>query len=172
MCLTSQIVLADWSFSTIPFDGKISGQPGATIGWGYSITNDDPLNWLVVSGISAGSFQFGTPDSSIFDYPILAPLTSVNVNYDGTAGLYQLTWDSLAPAGLVNIGTFTLNAELYSSNPYEEGIYIENAGDKLASYEAKVDAAPVPEPSTILLLATGLASTVFICRRKKSMVSG
>jgi hypothetical protein len=171
LLVTQQVyAMPDWNFSTIPSDASISGNPGATIGWGYSISNPDASNWLVITGISANSFQFATPDDSIFNYPILAPLTSIVMPYDGVNGLYQITWDTLAPVGLVNIGSFTLTAEFYDGDPLTDGSFVDYATDQSVNYMAKVvgsDAAPVPEPSTMLLLSAGIGGLLFARRRMR-----
>ena len=168
MLLISQQVFAEWIFTTDPSNGIISGEAGATIGWGYSITNSDTSDWLVISGLSAGSFQYGTPDDSIFDYPILAPLTSVIVPYDGSNGLFQLTWDTSAPVGFMNLGSFTLNAEYYNGDPFAGGNFVDFAPDKSADYAAIVTApTPVPEPTTMLLLGSGLVGMLGFRKKLK-----
>src|ERR1035438_2868744 len=50
---------------------SIAGPANSTIGWGYSITNPSATQWLVITGLSAGTFVNGSPDSSYFDFPDL-----------------------------------------------------------------------------------------------------
>ena len=76
-----------------------------------------------------------------------------------TQGLFQLTWDLTAPVGAVNTGTFLLSGEWYASDPFAGGEFLDFAPDRTALYVATVTeppADPVPEPSTLLLLASGL----------------
>lgn len=40
LALLSVSAYADVTFSTIPLDGNIYGEPGTTVGWGYSIINN------------------------------------------------------------------------------------------------------------------------------------
>lgn len=151
--------LPNWSFATLPTNGAVSGQAGTTVGWGYNISNADPLLWLSVTGFSADPFLNGVPDGSIFDFPVIAPSSTVSVAYDGIHGLYQLTWDAAAPTGFVNSGTFVLSGAWYDGDPFGAGIFVSDAADRSATYAAKVVAAPtsnVPEPTTLILLASGV----------------
>src|SRR5260370_41029390 len=102
--------LFSYSFGTIPADGAVEGQPGSKVGCGYSIANNDPTHWLITTNLGASLFQNGTPDASLFDFTILAPSSSISVIFDAVSGtgLYGLTWDSTAPTGFVNSGTFDL----------------------------------------------------------------
>jgi hypothetical protein len=104
--------------------------------------------------LSAGSFQHGIPDS-LFDFPALAPRTSATTAFvAGVSGLYQLKWDTKAPAGFVNSGTFVLSSDFFDGNPVLGGNDIGPAPDLMAAYSAKVPA--VPEPPVALLLSAGL----------------
>src|SRR5207249_1049270 len=71
-----------FTFDTLPSSGDVAGPAGSTVGWGYTITNSALNDWLVMTGLSAGSFLNGTPDSSFFDFPILAPQTTLSVPFD------------------------------------------------------------------------------------------
>lgn len=151
-----------WSFSLTPANGAIMGAPSTTIGWGYEITNSSPTYWLFATDVHASNaFLYGTATSNPFDYPALAPLSSVSVLYDGTSGLADLTWDANAPVGFSNTGNFILSASYYDGDPYNGGQYVADAGTREAAYQATVTSAPVPEASTwqsmgALLLLGGL----------------
>lgn len=155
----SPFAIADsFTFETIPADGNVSGPAGSTVGWGYSITNQSLTDWLVTSGISAGTFFDGTP-SAIFDFPILAPGATSSVPFDAIdgLGLYALIWNATAPVGFVNSGTFDLSVEWWDGDPFAGGSFA-SAADGTAPYTATVTPTPVPEPSTLLLMVLGLAT--------------
>jgi hypothetical protein len=160
-------------FSLLPPDGAISGEPGSTIGWGYRIANPTTF-WLEVFGLNADPFVHATADAGPFDFPILPPSTTFSVPYnpaaDALAGLFQMTWDLTAPVGFTNSGMFTLSASFYDGDPLEGGNFLEFAPDQFAVYTATV-AAPVPEPGTLALAATGLALTGFVRRRRRGRQS-
>lgn len=153
--------IENWCFDTIPDSGDIAGPAGSTIGWGYTITNLDPVNRLSFVAVSADPFLYGTPDASVFDFPTVAPGDTVSVAYDGSNGLFQLTWDNDAPEGLVNTGNFLLNAEWLDPLGNLIGFSF-----KLAPFSATVASASVPEPSTLLLLFAGITGLTLIVRMK------
>ena len=145
-------------------DGAINGFAGDTVGWGYTLVNDTDT-WLEISGLDAGSFEHGTADASVFDFPILAPHTTRTVAFGSAAGLFQLTWDADAPAGFTNSGVFVLSGNSWDGDPFDGGNFLEPALSQSAEYSATVlqrPAAAVPEPTTGLLAALGIA---FAARR-------
>jgi hypothetical protein len=158
------------SFSVLPSGGNVQGAPGSEVGWGYSITNDDPTNWLVATNLTSTPFSNGTPDASFFDYPIVSPLTTVTVAFDpvAQAGLFGFSWDANAPVGFSNTGVFTLGAEWWTGDPFATGAFLQTAADQTAGYSVTVSAAsvnPVPEPGSVVLLMSGLSVLMLKCRK-------
>ena len=144
----------DWSFSALPDNGVVSGVAGSTIGWGYTITNNDPSLWLVTAGLIPNGFANGTPNI-IFDMPSIAPQQSMTINYDGTNGLCQFTWDVGTPVGTTNNGNFSLYA-FYSATAYGDMVEGGTLLNKTAPFTATVSAAVAPEPSSATLVGAGL----------------
>jgi hypothetical protein len=142
-------------FGTVPSDGLVSGAPGSTVGWGYTITNESPTLWLVTTSLNTGPFVSASP-GLLFDFPILDPLTSVTEPFDPSigAGLFELIWDSSAPPGFSNVGEFTISAEWWTGPPGNGGLFFDNAPDVAQPYGASVDDSP--EPGTSALLVLGL----------------
>jgi hypothetical protein len=146
------------SFGTLPATGSVSGSPGSTVGWGYTLTNNTS-NWLEAVDLSAGSFTIGSPVAIIFfDLPILAPQTSVTVQFNAQtdAGLYELDLFPNAPLGASNTGTFLLDSQYFSGDPLSCGLscLIGAAPELTANYTATVTS--VPEPASLILLVSGL----------------
>jgi len=109
------------SLTLMPASGNVSGPPGSTVGWGYTITNNSS-DWVETLSVFAGSFTHGTPNV-IFDFPNVAPMSSVSLDFSLVAtascpsppcGLYDLAWDNSAPVGTVNSGTVTLNSDFFT----------------------------------------------------------
>ncbi len=147
-----------FTFSLLPPNGAISGPPGSTIGWGYSITNNSSVDFVEFSALSANGFLNGTP-LAIFDFPIIAPNTTVTVPFDplNVLGLYQLTWDPGAPIGFTNSGTFMLTGDFCTDSACAS--MIANSDLTLSALYSATVTTPgnvVPEPASILLVATGL----------------
>jgi hypothetical protein len=161
--------VSSYTFTLEPLSGSIEGTPGSTIGWGYSITNESTVDWLVTENLASDPFAEGTPDASLFSFPSIAPLATVTVPYDAStdAGLFALTWDTTAPVGFVNDGDFTLSAEWWTGSPLAGGAFIQDAPDQTAAYSATVvsPSSSVPEPSSLALLAVGVLVLSFLPKR-------
>lgn len=160
-----------YTFSLIPDDGNISGAPGDTIGWGYSITNDSTTDWLLATNLNADSFAYGTP-TLLFDFPEVAPGATVTELFDpiGMTGLYEDVLNASAPNGAVDSGEFDLSAQWYNGDPFNGGTYIADAVDTDASYSATVTSAnAVPEPSTFALMGTEITLVIgwWVFRRRR-----
>ncbi len=149
-----------FSFITEPNPGNVSGIAGSTVGWGYSITNNSASNYLALTGIDSDLFLAvdGTPNAAIFDFPVLAPFQTITESYDPVNffGLFQFTWNPAVPVGTTETGAFTVFAQ------FCDAADLSNCGGTVsasADYTAAVIStfpAPVPEPSSFLLLVSGL----------------
>lgn len=147
-----------FDFSLLPSNGIAAAEPGGTLGWGYSVTNNDPNNWLVFSALQPTvNFEYTASITDIFDYPAVGPGGSVTVPWiQDTSGLYQLTWDVSAPGGYAASGQFAIEATWYYDDPNSCPACLV---DGPAQTEEVVDftAVATPEPSTFGLLATAIA---------------
>ncbi len=143
-----------FTFATLPASGALNGAAGDTLGFGYVVANPSATDWLVITSLDAGTFIDGTPDATLFDFPVLAPGASLSVAFiAGTSGLFAFTWELAAPLGASNSGDFILGAEWWSGDPGAGGSFLSLATPASATYQVTV----VPEPSAALLVATSLA---------------
>lgn len=164
--LCAQAVLAQpiWTAATLPYSGVVEGPAGTTVGWGYEIANEDGARWLMLTGVSADPFQYGTP-IALFDLPVLAPGALVSTPFDGLAGLYGLNWDLDAPDGFINVGNFILTGEWWSGDPLAGGQFLEQAETLALAYSAMVtQQGEVPLPSSALLLLAGAGAWLLVRR--------
>lgn len=152
----------NWTVTLTP-SPNLSGAPGSTVVWDYSITDLSTTYWLVLDSLNAGSFLFGTPND-IFDYPIVAPGDTV------TGSLYEETFNPTATPGSVDSGVFNFTAEFDTGDPTGNGLFHAIAPEKFIDYTATVETAATPEPSTLVLLVAAL--TILLWRFRKRSVIG
>jgi hypothetical protein len=168
-----------FTFTTLPDPGDVSGTAGSTVGWGYSITNNSLTDALDLTGIDSTLYLAtdGVPDASIFDFPVLAPNTTVTEDYDpmGFFGLFQFTWNPDVPVGTTETGYFTLygafcdpSVDMFCG---DDGGTVLSTNFATADYTATVSSSvgtPVSEPSSLLLLLSGLCGIgLWSWRRQK-----
>src|ERR1700733_12758522 len=99
---------------------QITGTPGSTIGWGYSITDTSTTDDLEPFSLSAGAFPGNLDPNAIFDYPVIAPGQTVTELFSTTAlngpctvldcGLYEV-FIPLGTAPETVSGIFTIQSE-------------------------------------------------------------
>jgi hypothetical protein len=154
-----------FSFGTLPESGDVEGPAGTTVGWGYWLQNDSKWFWLVTTGIYSDEFLHGSA-KELIEKTTLAPGATwqVEFNEEKGEGLYALTWDKSAPEGFVNYGAFLLTADLYDGDPTAGGRLIGSSKVD-TKYSAAVTARDVPEPTSLLLLGSGLVAMLLTRRR-------
>lgn len=154
---------------TITPGGALTGAPGATAGWGFTLTPDD-TEWITVTG----SFVLSESNGSLGVYSdligsqggpvggLLPPSPQPAWIQDFDLGLFTglgfYAIDPLAAAGAVSSGTIRVLYERYSDDPTQCGdCYIDSAEWDVA-FSVAVEDASVPEPGTWAIVATGVAA--------------
>ena len=140
LSLSASVLADDIALTLLPLSGDIAGPAGSTIGWGYTLTNNTAL-WIQTESVSSDAFLNGTPNL-VFDFPAVAPGTFVTLDFSlvvtglctfPPCGLYSLTWDTTAPVGFVNSGTFIVSSDFYDGDPNNGGNDLGPAPDASAN---------------------------------------
>jgi hypothetical protein len=157
-------------FQLLPAAGSLSGSPGSTVGWGFSLTNMTG-DFLVVAD---SSFCDGgqnpvtatcSPHLGVYsdivagNATVLAPGSKLTKAFDLSSssglGSYSI-WSSAAP-GQTDTGSLFLVYDVFDSDPFS-GSATQIGGDQIVSAPARVTVkatvTAVPEPA--LLLQSGL----------------
>lgn len=170
--LAAALACADPILTLTP-SGTAAGIPGATTGWGFSLTNDTVL-YLVVTGATLGGppagegvfFDFIGPNFIVvgpsgtfaqgFDLGLALGVGSFSINPGAAPGTYA--------------GTLEVTYDLLVNDPVNVGG--SSPGDSygnLFSVPASVRVEPtglVPEPSTLWLSGGAVAALLFLRRRR------
>lgn len=158
-------------FSLTPPSGAISGAPGATAGWGFTVT-PDPTYWTSVVGTvlldetnpALGIFTDLISPQGGPTFGVLAPgAADWTQSFDllnGTGfGAYSI--DPGAAPGDSNSGQFLLLYELFSANPSTCGSCFVESNTATLGFTVTATATAVPEPTTLAMIGTALALVWF-----------
>jgi hypothetical protein len=144
----------------------LAGPAGGSVGWGYTLTNGDADNWLIVSDVSFSGVAAGDSFTDLMSgaFPALEPGGTRTVPFDPanpTAGLGIYDIGTGYPLDALITGDIFVDYDLYS-NPEGTGDPVGGSiGPIAVSITVNAEAPQtVPEPATGLLVAAllGLAA--------------
>lgn len=169
-CLPAQASLL---LSLSPIGGAVSGTPGAPVGWGYSVINNSPTEWVILTRSSFTSlpgwgnytdFVF-LPENFVMLAPSPGPGDTASQSFSATAktGAGSFLIDPAANVGSSVTGGIIFYYDRYDGDPTSDGQYIDAATTDPAS--ATVTVNPVPEPSTGVFFCIGIGVVGYARRR-------
>ena len=141
-----------------PSSGTVTGLPGSTAGWGYSITNSSSQYMVIVNSYFCESGQdplFTTCTQSLGIYndfiatneTVVAPLGTANRTFSSqnSQGAGGYTISSGAAAGKTDSGAIVVIYDLYTANPFTDPTAQQIGGDAELTVPAAVQ---VPDSTT------------------------
>lgn len=116
--------------------GRAFTVPGGKTGWGYAIKNNSPTKWLYVHDIKmlGNVSTLVTPDNGVFNYPLIAPGSSIVALISGGHGLGSVSVDASAAPQPVLTGSFVLTGDWWSGDPQKTGTLLCSAGTQSSPY--------------------------------------
>ena len=159
-------LLATPTFTLTP-SGDVSGIPGSTVGWGFTITNDADYMEITSSQYCVGPFLFPVCNSS----PQYNDFISANGTIVGPPGGTDPSTVSqnFDPNAMTGVGSFAITAldggdqgqivltyELFDLDPNDpNAMPLDNGQEQVLSANASVTVTP--EPGTAGLMVAALA---------------
>lgn len=159
-----------------PVGGAMSGTPGSTIGWGFTLSQDDYYAVItsadfcgaIISSPCSTPLGFFTDFIAQYNFTFLDPFSSVSAVFDpvNLTGIGSYTIAAGASAGTTFLGNILLTYDLYADGLGETLISTDN--QLMAAASVTVSApAPVPEPATWVLLSSGAIGLCIDRRRRR-----
>jgi hypothetical protein len=174
MILSSAALAGTASFEFDPFGGNLSGTPGSTVGWGFTISDSVDYVLLDNTGFCGPGISNSAdipcsngPDGTYTDFtssnfvvvgpsPETTPLTE-NFSASLMTGYGSFTINNTTPVGTVITDDLYVVYDLYSGDPASGGT-LESSGN-LASLSASITVeSDSPEPGTMLPAGLAIAS--------------
>ncbi len=154
-----------------PVSGALSGAPGSTIGWGFTITSDLPDYMAITYVEFTPPPAFGTfTDFAGYNFLVIGPSGTVTQAFNAGAmsGLGSFQILGSATPGVYN-GELWVHWESYADDP-SGGPSGDPTGSGVFQPAVSITVtAPtaVPEPGSWLMFAGGLGAVCFLRRKKQ-----
>jgi PEP-CTERM motif len=166
-----------------PLSGALSGAPGSTVGWGFTITNTS--NFLEVTGsdfcegtiVSPCPHSIGTYNDFIgqFNFVVVGPApeesTSVTQTFNLAVktGVGSFRINPAAVAGNSAVGQIVVTYDLFNLSPndpaFNPALNTVSTGNRLTAPGSVTVAAATPEPATLGLV--GFAFVAWAAARRR-----
>lgn len=136
-------------------NANLTGSPGDTLTWDYNVSNASGVQILGLF-VSGGIFSGGAPNALAFDG--FGPSGTIDDGSSLQGALFSFASDPLVSSSF-NSGKLDLTVLLFDTN--------FTVIDLFADYTGTISPVTtnVPEPGTLLLLASGLIAGLLVCRR-------
>jgi hypothetical protein len=176
--VSTGLATADIAFSLDPASGAISGAPGETVGWGFTVSNSLSDYAEITSAIFVPDPTNQFTDFISPQFVIVGPGSPVvsqafDLGLQEGVGSYLIP--SLTPVGAHLAGSIKLTYDLYTVSPndmanFDPGADLEASG-LTVSADASIDVVATPEPAFVVLWATMLAIIAIRYGRKPSRLA-
>lgn len=165
-----------------PPSGVISGAPGSTVGWGFSLTNGS--DWVSIDSVTTENetSPFGGVSGGFISYLDLLGGLSNGVTPPGKTwtlafspgspgtGIGQYAIDPSTPFGASDSGDFVIFYDEFSADPntcgscYIDTLQLFDSNGSAPAFTINVPGSAVPEPGLTVLMLLGFG-VLLACRR-------
>jgi hypothetical protein len=165
------------TITTIPAGGAVTGSPGQTVGWGFTITNSTPYYLLFDASYfcepgqdpasttctqSLGTYQDYIANNGTEIAPMSMLTESFNANTMTGFGAYNISPTALV--GATDSGNLVATYMEYQGDPFNGGTQVSGDIELSAPASVTVVAATPEPPSGILITLGGLGA--LLCRTR------
>lgn len=168
------LATADITLTLDPSGAAVSGSPGQTVGWGFTVANSLSDYAVITSAIFVPDPTSQFTDFISPQFVIVGPGSpSITQNFDlaSQQGVGSYMIPSVTPIGALLSGSIELTYDLYTVSPndpsFDPGADLESSGNTVSA-DASIDVVATPEPGFIVLWATMLAIIAIGYGRKPS----
>jgi len=159
-----------------PADGVLTGTPGSTVGWGFTIQSD-PLQWISFEGsflmnetnpgLGAYTDLIGASGGPLdFVLPAGAPLWMQSFSDAAQSGIGAYALSPASLPGDQNLGVLRVLWVAYSADPYTCGNCFAGSFQQDFNFQVTAADAPsqvAPEPATLSVVL--IAGAMFLGRK-------
>jgi hypothetical protein len=160
------------TLTTNPTTGLISGGPGQTIGWGFTLVNSSD-NYALITGADFCGAVITSPCSTplgIFtdfigpSFTVINPHSSLSDVFNAIShtGIGSYAINPATPKGSAFLGQVVLTYDTFTDSSFSNQVGFDDRATAPASI-----AVPAPESATWTLLATGLVGLCWVRRLLK-----